>query len=162
MTEAASLRRVAGTPRARVSLALVAALVALAWLALAGWSASPWRRWLDHGAWGDLAWLAALCRAVPAGEHVLPALAYALAWILMIAAMMLPTTLPLLAVFRRVIGDRRDAGMLVGAVIAGYALAWFAFGAGAYLVDALVRGVASSSGFFVARDCCCAKLARSV
>ena len=148
--EAGSLRRVASTPHARISLALVVALVALAWVALAGWSASPWRRWLDHGAWGDLAWLAALCRAVPAGEHVVPALAYALAWILMIAAMMLPTTLPLLAMFRRVIGDRRDAGSLAGAVIAGYALAWLAFGVVAYAVDTLVRGLAALSGFFVA------------
>ncbi len=37
-------RRAASAPHARVSLALVVALIALAWLALAGWSASPWRR----------------------------------------------------------------------------------------------------------------------
>src|SRR5690348_528455 len=126
-SDVGSLRRAASFAHARISLALVGALIALAWLVLAGWSVSPWRRVLDHGAWGDLVWLAALCRAVPAGEHVVPALAYALAWILMIAAMMLPTTLPLLAMFRRIIGGRRDAGALTAAVIAGYALAWLAF-----------------------------------
>lgn len=147
---AAALRRTAPTEHARISLALIVALVALAWLALAGWSTSPWRRWLDHGNWADLAWLAAVCRALPAGERVVPAAAYALAWILMVAAMMLPTTLPLLAIFRRIVGARSDAGWLIGAVVAGYALAWLAFGLVAYGVDAVVRDAAATSGWLVA------------
>jgi predicted metal-binding membrane protein len=135
---------------ARVALALIVVLIALAWLALAGWSASPWRRWLDHGAWADLAWLAAICRAVPAGERLVPVLAYAAAWNLMIAAMMLPTTLPLLAIFRRLIGARPDAGMLMAAVLAGYSLAWLAFGIVAYGIDSAVREAAAASGWLVA------------
>ena len=146
---AGSLRRAAGSSHARISLALIATMIALAWLMLIAWSASPWRRWLDHGAWSDLAWLAALCRAVPEGERVLPAFAYSLAWVLMIAAMMLPTTLPLLALFRRIIGSRRDADVLVGAVVAGYALAWLAFGAVAYGADVAIREAAASSGWLV-------------
>ena len=67
------MRDAAQTSHARVSLALVVSLIALAWLALLVWSTSPWQRWLAHGAWGDLAWLAALCRSVPAGETVVPA-----------------------------------------------------------------------------------------
>ena len=63
---------------------------------------------------------------------VSPAFAYALGWILMIAAMMLPMTLALLAIFRRVIGNWPDAGMLISAVVAGYALAWLAFDVAAY------------------------------
>jgi len=106
-------RRSPGVAHASVALPLVGALCVFAWLALAVWSASPWRRLLDHGGWSDLAWLAALCRAVPAGDVVVPALAYALAWLLMIAAMMLPTTLPLLALFRRIVASRSDAGALV-------------------------------------------------
>jgi predicted metal-binding membrane protein len=124
-------------------------LIVLAWLALAVWSASPWQRWLAHGAWSDLAWLAALCRSVPAGETVLPAASYALAWILMIAAMMLPTTLPLLALFRRIVGSRADAGALLTAVVGGYALAWLAFGLVAYAIDGVVREAAASSGWLV-------------
>lgn len=135
---------------ARVALALIVVLITLAWLALAGWSASPWRRWLDHGAWADLAWLAAICRAVPAGERLVPVLAYAAAWNLMIAAMMLPTTLPLLAIFRRLIDARPDAGMLTAAVLAGYSLAWLAFGVVAYGIDSAVREAAATSGWLVA------------
>jgi len=146
---AAPARGAADAVHVRVALALVVALAALAWLSLAAWSASPWRRWLDHGAWSDLAWLAALCRAVPAGERVLPLLAYALAWILMIAAMMLPTALPLLALFRRIVAGRRDADALVAAAAGGYALAWLAFGVVAYALDALVREAAASSGWLV-------------
>lgn len=135
---------------ARVALALIVVLITLAWLALAGWSASPWRRWLDHGAWADLAWLAAICRAVPAGERLVPVLAYAAAWNLMIAAMMLPTTLPLLTIFRRLIDARPDAGMLTAAVLAGYSLAWLAFGVVAYGIDSAVREAAATSGWLVA------------
>ena len=149
-TPTGPLHRVAGTAHARLSLALVVALIALAWMALAGWSASPWRRWLDHGSWADLAWLGALCRAVPAGERIVPALAYMLAWLLMIAAMMLPTVLPLLAIVRRIVDGRRDAGALVAAVAAGYALAWLAFGAVAYGIDSAVREAAAASGWLIA------------
>jgi predicted metal-binding membrane protein len=143
-------RPAAGRSHARVSLALIAVLVACAWLALAAWSASPWQRWLDHGAWGDLAWLAALCRAVPAGDRWLPPLAYGLAWMLMIAAMMLPTTLPLLTLFRRIVGGRRDAGALVALLTVGYVAAWLGFGVVAYALDAAVRQAAAVSGWLVA------------
>jgi predicted metal-binding membrane protein len=147
---AGSLRRATATPHAGTTLALIGALVAGAWLVLAAWSVSPWQRWLDHGAWQDVAWLAALCRAVPAGERVVPVLAYALAWLLMIAAMMLPTTLPLLAFFRRIVSQRADAALLIGAVAGGYALAWIAFGLAAYGIDQGVREAATRSGWLVA------------
>ena len=147
---AGPIRRAAAGSHARASLALIGLLVVCAWLALAGWSASPWRRWLDHGAWSDVAWLAALCRTVPEGERVVPALSYAFAWILMIAAMMLPTILPLLALFRRIVGNRSDAGALVGAIAAGYLVAWLGFGLAAYALDVVVREAAARSGWLVA------------
>lgn len=144
---AGTLRRAAGTAHARASLALVGVLAAAAWLSLAAWSLSPWQRWLDHGAWGDLAWLVALCRAVPAGERWLPPLAYGAAWLLMIAAMMLPTTLPLLSLFRRIVGGRPEAGLLVGLLAAGYTAAWLGFGLVAYALDVAVRQAAFASGW---------------
>ena len=147
--QAGPLRAAAGTPQSRLSLALIVALIAVAWLALVAWSASPWQRLLAHGAWADLAWLAALCRAVPQGERIVPALAYAAAWLLMIAAMMLPTTLPLLAIFRRIVGGRPEAGTLVALVAGGYALAWLAFGLVTYALDAAVREAAMASGWLV-------------
>jgi predicted metal-binding membrane protein len=129
---------------ARVAPALIAALVALAWLSLAGWSASPWQRWLDHGGWADTAWLAEICRSLPQGERIGPPLAYATAWLLMITAMMLPTTLPLLAIFRRIVGERHDAGALVAGLLAGYAVAWLGFGIVVYGIDVAVRELATS------------------
>ena len=80
---AASLQPPQRADHARVALTLIVALIALAWLTLAVWSASPWRRWLDHGAWSDTTWLAELCRALPQGERMVPAVAYASAWLLM-------------------------------------------------------------------------------
>ena len=145
-----STRRLRGLSHASVALPLVVALCALAWLVLAAWSASPWQRLLDHGGWSDLAWLAALCRAVPAGEAVVPALAYALAWLLMIAAMMLPTTLPLLALFRRIVAGRADVGALVAWVAVGYVVAWLGFGVVAYGIDAALRAAVAQSGWLVA------------
>jgi predicted metal-binding membrane protein len=140
----ASLPRPQRSGHARVALALIVALIALAWLTLGVWSVSPWRRWLDHGGWGDTTWLAEICRALPQGERLAPAVAYASAWLLMIAAMMLPTTLPLLAIFRRIVGARDDAKSLVAALVAGYAVVWLGFGIVVYAIDAAVRALATS------------------
>ncbi len=69
----------------------------------------------------------------------MPAVLHALAWLLMIAAMMLPTVLPLLGVVQRVASGRRDAGAVIALLVAGYSLAWTAFGTLAFGVDALIR-----------------------
>ena len=65
---------------------LLALLVLASWAALGLWSASPYGRFLDHGGWGDAGVLAALCRALPQGDVLVPALLHAAAWVLMIAA----------------------------------------------------------------------------
>ena len=70
------------------------ALAALAWALLALWAASPWGRYLDHGDWTQAGLVGALCAAVPGGA--VPAALYAAGWVLMLAAMMLPTALPVL------------------------------------------------------------------
>src|SRR5208282_1349795 len=98
-----------GADRATLRLGLVAALSAAAWAALAIWSASPYARYLDHGGWGDPGWLAALCRSLPGGRAI-PGLLYVLAWLLMIAAMMLPSTVTFLRIFGRMTDSRPDAG----------------------------------------------------
>lgn len=129
---------------------LLGLLVVGAWGALALWSASPYGRYLEHGGWGDDGAFAALCRAIPQGDIVVPALLHALAWVLMIAAMMLPTTFPLLAIFRRITRDRPDAGRLVMLVVAGFFAAWLAFGLFAHAADEALRWAAGRSGWFVA------------
>ena len=129
---------------------LLGLLVAGAWGALALWSASPYGRYLEHGGWGDDGAFAALCRAIPQGDIVVPALLHAAAWVLMIAAMMLPTTFPLLAIFRRITRDRPDAGRLVTLVVAGFFAASLAFGLFAHAADEALRWAAGRSGWFVA------------
>jgi len=118
---------------------LLIVLSALAWAALWAWSASPYGRYLAHDGWAEFGALAALCRAVPAGGVVVPALLHALAWVLMIAAMMLPTTYPVLALFRRLVAGRPDAGALTARVVLGFFAAWFAFGVAAHGADVLLQ-----------------------
>jgi predicted metal-binding membrane protein len=125
-------------------------LVAGAWTLLWAWSASPYGRYLEHGGWGDAGALAALCRAVPQGQVLVPAALHTAAWVLMIAAMMLPTTLPLLDTFRRIVADRADGGRLTALVILGFFVAWIGFGLLAHAADAALLFTASKHGTLVA------------
>jgi len=120
-------------------LPLLGLLAAFAWIVLWTWEQSPYGRYLNHGEFGVLNPDSALCRALAAGalrDTVLPGLLFVLGWVLMTAAMMLPTSLPLLEIFRRLVRARPDRGLLVGLLIAGYVLVWLVFGVvahGAYL-----------------------------
>lgn len=134
--------RARGDGRAWMLAALLGGLSAAAWLALAAAGASPWARYFAHDGWGTSGALAALCRAVPEGRVVVPAALHALAWVLMIAAMMLPTVYPLLALFRRVVAGRADGPRLIATAGAGYFAAWLAFGIAAHAADALLRSAA--------------------
>ena len=136
-----------GLPRAPFFV-LLALLVAAAWAALFLWSASPYGRYLEHGGWGDDGVLAALCRAVPQGDIFVPVVLHAAAWVLMIAAMMLPTTFPLLAMFRRITGARPDAARLAARVVLGFFIAWFTFGVLAHAADAGLRWSAARYVWF--------------
>lgn len=120
---------------------LLGALALAAWLALAWWSAGPYARFASHGGWTDPATFAELCRAVPQGEVIVPALLHAFAWLLMIAAMMLPTTLPVLAMFLRVVGERPDRVRLTIGVLGGYCVAWMGFGLVAHATDGALHAL---------------------
>jgi predicted metal-binding membrane protein len=121
---------------------LFGGVIVSAWLALWLWSVSPYARFLDQGGWGDVGVFAALCRSLPGGRLILPALLHAAAWTLMIAAMMLPTTLPILEMFRRIVIGRVDRSRLVALVILGYLAAWMGFGLLAHTLDELLHAVA--------------------
>ncbi|MGH6948060.1 MAG: DUF2182 domain-containing protein [Kiloniellales bacterium] len=97
--------------------------------------ASPYGRYLDHGRWDTAGLAASICRALPAGDLVVPLLAYVGGWTLMSATMMLPSVFPLLGLFRRVSAARADRGLLSALLIAGYLVAWSAFGLLAHLLD---------------------------
>jgi predicted metal-binding membrane protein len=127
MTPAAA-RGAGGARHRRVFLPVLAALIGLAWLVLWAWSRSPYGRYLEHDDWTVSGPAAFLCRAVPEGGVVVPLVLYAVAWILMTAAMMLPSTLPLFDAFDRLTAERPDRGRLLLLLGLGYVAVWGAFG----------------------------------
>lgn len=98
-----------------------------AWLALWLWGASPYVRYLSHHALAE----------VRGGGLLL--LAFTLGWLLMIIAMMLPTSLPLVTVFVGLIRHRQDHRLLLTLLLAGYLGVWTLFGGAVYLGDALLH-----------------------
>ena len=125
-------------------------LVVAAWIALWYWSVSPYSRYVTHAGYLEPGAFLALCRTLPGGAYVVPALLHAGSWTLMIAAMMLPTTFPLLAMFRRIIAGRPDESRLTACVIGGFFAAWLAFGLVAHLADASIVWLADRNAAFVA------------
>lgn len=116
----------------RPFLAFLVSLIALAWLGLVVWGQSPHGRFLSHEAIGDTGGPLGLGYAGVAALFVA-------AWLLMTTAMMLPTVLPLLLLFRRFIAARRDAGAITTGLLAGYLLVWALFGALAHLGDLAIH-----------------------
>ncbi len=103
--------------------ALLAVLIALAWLALFVWGQSPYGRFLRHEELGET------------GENSAYLLLFIGGWTLMTVAMMLPTSLPLVTLFYALTRQRPDRPRLVGLLIIGYLGVWMLFGAAAHLGD---------------------------
>ena len=61
------------------------------------------------------------------------------AWLLMVVAMMLPSSLPVVALFAHASRGQPHARSAFAAFLAGYGLVWLTFGAAAFLFDALVH-----------------------
>ncbi len=118
--------------------AVLISLVALSWLALVVWGQSPYSRFLSHEAIDGLGGAVRL-------DYVGLALAFVAAWVMMTVAMMLPTALPLLLLFRRFISGRRDAMRLTAVLIVGYLLVWALFGAAAHLGDLVIHMAVAQS-----------------
>ena len=100
------------------------ALAMLAWIALLAREGSPYGAYLHHA--GGFAPLP------------LEALLFTIGWVLMIVAMMLPSSVPLVLTFRAIVGRRRHPGRLVVLLLTGYLLVWAAFGLAAWIGD---RGI---------------------
>jgi len=128
-------------------LPVVGGLVAFAWLTLVIWERSPYGRYLDHGGWTEIGLAASLCRVLPAGPLVLPGLLYVFGWLLMTVAMMVPTVVPLLAIFARMAQGRNDRGRLIALLILGYLSIWGCFGLLAHVVDMGLHTVVADSAF---------------
>ena len=111
-------------PRSLV-LPLLGSIVVLAWIAL-------W--WLEQSPYGRLFHLHG--GGVEHAQHGqmfgwLPAAAFLVGWLLMTVAMMLPTTVPLVSLFRRMVARRPHAPLLITLLLVGYLTAWLAFGVAA-------------------------------
>jgi predicted metal-binding membrane protein len=122
-----------------------AGLVVFAWLALWLWAQSPYGRYLDHGDWTRIGIGGAICSAVPAGETLVPAILYIGGWMLMLMAMMVPTTLPLLDVYRRLTQRRVDRWLLLTLLVSGYMSVWLGFGIAAHAADLVVHELVDAS-----------------
>lgn len=66
-------------------------------------------------------------------------------WTMMTIAMMLPTTLPLLTVFRTLTRDRADRTILLTLVVTGYVVAWTLFGILVYGAKTILEQLAALS-----------------
>jgi predicted metal-binding membrane protein len=104
-------------------------LIALAWVSLWIWSSSPWARFLGHEEDGE---------ASLADGYLVPLLVFVAGWTVMTVAMMLPSSLPLVTLFRALVRRRPDGGVLVALVIIGYLAVWTLF---ALVVHAGDRGI---------------------
>jgi predicted metal-binding membrane protein len=76
---------------------------------------------------------------------LLAALISLLAWQLMIAAMMLPTSLPLIRLFASASSQAPRASSAMAAFLGGYALVWSAFGVLAFAFDAGLHAAVDAS-----------------
>jgi predicted metal-binding membrane protein len=110
----------------RVLVAALAGIVALTWLSLGAWGASP------HAAHST------------AGGSVYLSLA---GWVLMVGAMMLPTTFPLIALFHSFVRTRPNRSRLTAIVVAGYLWVWTLFGFVVYALNLLVHGLIERSAW---------------
>ncbi len=136
--------------RCSVFLPVLGALVLCTWFALWAWSVSPYAFYLQHGNWLDPSRAAFLCRVIPGGDVVAAAVFHTAGWLLMTVAMMLPTTLPLLDQFRRMVSRRPDAALLLNLTIAGYLGIWIAFGLVAHGLDRLLLDAVTDTPWLAA------------
>jgi predicted metal-binding membrane protein len=107
-----------------ILLGSLGALTVVAWTSLWLWEGSPYRAFLGH--------------AGGVGPLPVEATLFSLGWVLMIVAMMLPSSVPLVLTFRALVGRRQRPGILVVLLLLGYLAIWTAFGLGAWLLD---RGI---------------------
>jgi predicted metal-binding membrane protein len=68
----------------------------------------------------------------------------------MIVAMMLPSSVPLVVTFGALVGRRPRPGHLVGLLLAGYLVAWGAFGIAAWLADRGIHAAVEAVPFLAA------------
>lgn len=106
-------------------------LVVTAWAVLTGWAASPYAGLLDHRGIGE------------SGLPISRLAVFAGGWTLMVIAMMLPGSLPLINLFARMASHRPRPATLVARLVLGYLGVWALFGLAAFRGDAYVHAAAA-------------------
>jgi len=118
------------------SVVMMAAAATAAAGGLLLWWSSPAARYLDHGP-------ASAAAGEPHVDHtgaVAMMAIFAVAWLLMAAATMLPTAVPLLMAFDRLVGARADRRSLALAVVGGFLGVWALSGILLSAVDLGIHG----------------------
>ncbi|GIW04372.1 MAG: hypothetical protein KatS3mg059_0992 [Thermomicrobiales bacterium] len=111
----------------RLFVPAVGTLIGLAWLALWIWGRSPYDRYLAHHSLDEIRGRALLVPVFLAG------------WTLMVVAMMLPTSLGVVALFRALTRQRQHPWLLTAMLIGGYLGVWASFGIVVYLGDLIIH-----------------------
>jgi predicted metal-binding membrane protein len=124
----------------RPFLVVMTALIAMTWLALWLWSISPHARFLGHEEIGDLG-------SAFGGQYLVLLGIFVAGWTLMTVAMMMPTSLPLITLYRRLTLQRPDRLLLLVLLIAGYLGIWVLFGALAHAGDLFVHEAVEQSAW---------------
>ena len=123
----------------RYFLPLMGALIILAWLALWAWGQSPYARFLSHHHLDEVRGGGGLMLVFIAG------------WALMIVAMMLPTSLPLVTLFHTLTDRRMDQRQLVSLLLVGYLCIWVLFGVAIYLGDWMLHHAVEHNAWLQAK-----------
>ncbi len=121
----------------RIFLILMVALISLAWLALWVLGRPPDGLFYNHHSGG--------LDAFESGGVFM--IVFVAGWSVMVMAMMLPTSLPLITLFRTVVRQRRDRAWLVTLLIAGYLVVWTLCGVLVYFGGSALRLLVEESAW---------------
>jgi len=119
----------------RLFIFLMLVLVALAWSVLWVWGQSPYARFLSHHSLEE----------VRGGGLLM--LVFVGGWLVMIVAMMLPTSLPLIALFHRLTQHKPNRPRLVALLLTGYIGVWTLFGVSVYFGDWVLHQAVEQSAW---------------
>ena len=106
-------------------MAVLVGMVAVAWVTLWVWGQSPYGRFLSHEELGH----------IQLGEDLVFSVLFVAGWTLMTVAMMLPTSLPLIALFYGMTAQRQNRLQLLLLLLVGYLGLWTLFGVVVHLGD---------------------------
>ncbi len=120
-------------PTQTILITLVSIITILAWGLLWLYSISPYGGYLHNPREFGLITNSVILNIT------LAVIFHTTVWLLMCIAMMLPTTLPLLIVWQRLISNHSNHRLLQGLVVGGYLSVWTVFGFLLYIADKILH-----------------------